>query len=126
MSKEIEAGLAFELKEKVVKEKTAAMIGSGLLEVYSTPSMIALMENTAFQCVQSHLNEGDTTVGSEVNIRHLKPTALNKEVSAKATVTEVDGRKLVFSVEAFDEDGKIGAGTHTRYIVNNERFMQKI
>ncbi|MDR1006254.1 MAG: thioesterase family protein [Bacteroidales bacterium] len=106
--------------------KTAEAVGSGLLPVFATPSMIALMEETAHRSVASYIPNGSTTVGILINIQHIKPTALGKKVFCISKLDKTDGRRLFFSVEAYDEDGKIGFGTHERSIVDTERFMAKL
>ncbi|MGF1638840.1 MAG: thioesterase family protein [Cyclobacteriaceae bacterium] len=126
MTKELIPGIKGTLSETVVFDKTAASVGSGLIEVYATPAMIALMENTANQLVQDYLGEGENTVGSEVNIKHVKPTPIGMQVSCEATVVAVEGRKITFEVKAWDEQGDIGLGVHTRFIINTEKFMQKL
>jgi predicted thioesterase len=88
--------------------------------------MVALMENAAMLCVQPELAEDESTVGSQIAVSHVKPTALGKNVSAKATLLSREGRKLTFHVEAHDEDGLIGEGEHTRYIINKEKFLSKL
>ena len=104
----------------------ACTIGSGDLHVLATPMMVALMENAAMLCIQPELAEGESTVGSMVGVSHIKPTALGKKVSAKATLLSREGRKLTFHVEAHDEDGPIGEGEHVRYIINKEKFLLKV
>lgn len=112
---------------KIVSEgDTAQSVGSGTLSVFSTPMMVALMENAAMKAAEQLLSEEDTTVGSELNVKHLRPTAVGEEVEATATLTSQEGRKLTFSVVVTDKNGTIGEGTHIRYIVNIERFMSKI
>ncbi|MBR5532105.1 MAG: thioesterase family protein [Bacteroidales bacterium] len=112
---------------KIVSEgDTAQSVGSGTLSVFSTPMMVALMENAAMKAAEQLLQEGESTVGSELNIKHLRPTAVGEEVEATATLTSQEGRKLTFSVVVTDKNGTIGEGTHIRYIVNIERFMGKI
>ena len=125
MEIELKPGMSYTASQVVVYEDTAAKYGSGLVEVYATPAMITLMENTALKTVHTHLPEGYNTVGFEVNIRHLKPTPIGMKVECTATLQEVDDKKLVFHVVANDEEGKIGEGTHTRFIINTKKFMEK-
>ena len=111
----------------IVEDKhLACTVGSGDLSVLATPMMVALMENAAMLCVQSELAEGESTVGSQISVSHIKPTALGKKVSAKATLLSREGRKLTFHVEAHDEEGLIGEGEHTRYVINKEKFLSKL
>lgn len=104
----------------------AAAMGSGDLDVFATPAMVALMENAAMKAVASALPEGSTTVGALMNTSHVKPSALGDTVTATAVLTEVEGRKLTFEVRAEDSQGLIGEGTHVRYIVDRERFLSKL
>lgn len=122
----METGLTFTSKAVVKKENTAITMGSGDMEVFATPAMVALMENAAMKAVAAELSEGATTVGAMMNTSHIKPSPLGAEVSATAVLTEVDGRKLTFSVKVSDEAGVIGEGTHIRYIVDRERFLSKL
>lgn len=122
----METGLTFTSKAVVKKENTAITMGSGDMEVFATPAMVALMENAAMKAVAAELSEGATTVGAMMNTSHIKPSPLGAEVSATAVLTDVDGRKLTFSVKASDEAGVIGEGTHIRYIVDRERFLSKL
>jgi len=109
-----------------VEEKdTALTYGSGSLRVYATPAMIALMENTAMNAVAAYLEEGETTVGTEINVKHLSATPVGGTVTCEAELTEIDGRRLVFSVKASDNRGVIGEGTHQRFIVKTEKFIAK-
>ena len=110
----------------VAEQHLACTVGSGDLPVLATPMMVALMENAAMLCVQPDLAEGESTVGSMVNVSHIKPTALGKKVSAVATLLSREGRKLTFHVEAHDEEGLIGEGEHVRYIINKEKFLSKL
>ena len=110
----------------VAEQHLACTVGSGDLPVLATPMMVTLMENAAMLCVQPDLAEGESTVGSMVNVSHIKPTALGKKVSAVATLLSREGRKLIFHVEAHDEEGLIGEGEHVRYIINKEKFLSKL
>ena len=112
-------------EEVVTAEKTAASVGSGLLPVYATPMMIALIELTACSSVQEQLEEGQGTVGTQLNVAHLSATPVGMKVWAETEVTAVEGRKITFSVKAFDEKGLIGEGTHQRFVIDNERFLKK-
>ncbi len=118
-------GIKNEIKIDVTKDKTAAVVGSGLLEVFATPAMIALMEQTASESVMQQLEEGTTTVGTKINVEHLSATPVGMEVRCVSTLTAADGRKLSFEIEAYDEVGLIGKAYHERFIVASERFMQK-
>lgn len=111
----------------IVDERHLAVtVGSGDLEVLSTPSMMALMENAAMLAVQDALEEGMTTVGGHITSSHLKPTAKGKMVSATAILTGINGRRLTFKVTAQDENGIIGEGEHLRFIVDRRKFMGKL
>jgi len=109
----------------VVPENTAAAVGSGALEVFSTPSMIALMEKAALECVAPFLEEGQTTVGIKLQVDHLAATPLGLAVRAEAELVSVDRRVLNFKVAAYAADELIGEGFHQRCIVDAERFMSK-
>ena len=109
----------------VTPEKTAKTVGSGLLEVFATPAMIALMEETASESVAPALAEGSTTVGTLVNVAHVAATPVSAPVWCETELIEVEGRKLTFSVKAYDNAGLIGEGTHERFIVFSEKFMAK-
>ena len=119
-------GLSFTAKMRVTPEVTAEYIGSGDLAVLATPAMCALMENATMMAVASHLDEGQTTVGTMLNIEHLRATKVGKEITATAVLTEINGRELKFNIAARDEVGMIGEGTHNRFIVNREKFMSKL
>jgi predicted thioesterase len=122
----LETGITYTAKQIVEPKDTAAQYGSGLVEVFATPAMIALMENAALNTVLPYLGEEHNTVGFEVNIRHIKPTPVGMKVECTATLTEIEGKRLVFKLEAKDEEGKIGEGTHVRYIINSKKFMQNL
>lgn len=109
----------------VTHEMTAAAMGSGALEVFATPSMIALMEGTAQEAVQSLLEEGQGTVGTHIDVKHLAATPVGMKVTCVAEVQEVDRRRITFSVKAYDEVELIGEGTHERFVISNEKFFAK-
>lgn len=109
----------------VTDEVTAATVGSGMLPVFATPSMIALIEKAAAESVASDLEPGMTTVGTKLDIAHTAATPVGMAVRAETELSEIDGRRLVFTVRAFDEVGEIGSGTHERFIVNAEKFLAK-
>jgi predicted thioesterase len=121
----IPVGVDYTATEIVTKDNTASRYGSGLVDVFATPAMVALMEKAALNAVLPHLPEGFNTVGTEVCVKHTKATPMGWEVYSKAILKEVDGKKLVFEVVAWDKEGEIGRGTHTRYIIDSKRFMEK-
>ena len=121
----LEVGIKGKDTVQVVYENTATAVGSGVLEVFATPMMIALMEKTACNSVIPYLDEGDGSVGTELNVKHVAATPIGMTVTCESELIEVDGRRLVFKVEAYDEVGLIGKGTHERFIVNNEKFQTK-
>lgn len=113
-------------QEIVVSEKdTAKVHKSGTLDVLATPAMIALMEETAWKSVAEHLESGMGTVGVKLDIKHLAPTPVGMKVWCETLLEEVEDRKLVFSIKAFDETGEIGKGNHERFIVEEEKFQSK-
>ena len=113
-------------EEIVVTEKlTADALGSGLLPVYGTPFMIALIESTACQSVIPELEEGQGTVGTKLEVEHLAATPVSMKVYCETELVEVDRKKLVFEAKVYDETGLVGQGTHTRFIIDNARFMEK-
>lgn len=122
----IETGKSSTQNITVEAKDTAAAYGSGKLAVYATPAMVALMENTAVKCLEGMLEEGCDTVGIAINVRHTKATAVGKTVFCKATVTETDGRRIHFEIEAWDEKDKIGTAEHDRFIISPEKFMSKL
>ena len=121
----IEIGMKYTTKITVEEKDTAKTVGSGTLLVLATPKMIALMEEAAYKAIESGLEEGTSSVGTLMNVKHLAATPVGMEVYATATVTSVDGRKIEFMVEAYDEAGKIGEGTHERFIVAEKKFVEK-
>jgi fluoroacetyl-CoA thioesterase len=118
-------GLSSMESQRVTSNTTALHYGSGLIEVFATPAMIALMEKAALKAVNPKLPEGYTTVGVEVSVKHIKATPKGMKIKSEATLKEVNGNKLLFEVIAWDEEGEIGRGTHSRKIVEAEKFMSR-
>lgn len=121
----MEKGIKFSIERRVTERMTARVMGSGTLDVFATPSMIALIEETAWRSVAPHLESGMATVGTLLNVAHVAPTPVGMTVKCETELTEVDGRRLVFSVTVSDECGEIGRGTHERFIINEEKFQKK-
>ena len=123
----IEIGAKTTVEKTVTPELTAQVAGSGMLPVFGTPYMSALMENAAMTCLQSFLEEGQGSVGTHLDISHDAPTPIGMKVWAEAEITAVseNGKMVDFAVKAWDESGPIGSGTHTRAIVKNEKFLAK-
>ena len=122
----IEAGLTYSGRMIVGPSATAEYIGSGDMPVLATPALAALMENAAMTAVAAELPEGSTTVGTRLELSHVKASAVGAEVTAEAVLTAVDGRRLTFRIEARDGQGLIGECIHERFIVDRERFLAKI
>lgn len=122
----LKTGLKNSVDIIVTDDLSAKNMGSGSLCVLATPALIAGMENVCMNCVRPFLEEGFTTVGTKVNIAHLAATPLGDTVTYSCELIEIDRRRLVFAVQAFDSKGKTGEGTHERFIVDAERFMSKI
>lgn len=110
----------------VGQSDTASSYGSGLIDVFATPAMIAFMEKTAMLSIQSELPAGYITLGTEICVTHVKATAIGKSVTCETELIEINGKKLLFKVRAFDKAGLIGEGTHRRYIVNAEEFVNRL
>lgn len=121
----MEVGIKNSISTLVDKGNTAKYVGSGNLEVFATPSMISLIEETAWKSVTPFLNDGESTVGTKLDISHLSATPIGMKVTCVTELIEIDRRKLVFRVEVFDEVCKIGEGTHERFIVVNDKFLTK-
>ncbi len=122
---DITVGTKAEVSALVEREDTALEVGSGSLLVYATPCMAALMEGAACEALEGLLSEEQTTVGIELNLKHLAATPVGMEVRAEAEVTAVDGKILTFAITAYDEAGKIGEALHKRAIVNSQKFLDK-
>ncbi len=122
----IQEGLTHTSQLTVTEAVTAIEMGSGDLPVLATPAMMALMENAAMLAVAPHLPEGSTTVGGHISASHIKPTPVGETVTATATVTKVDGKKIEFEVKAHWGDVLLGEGSHLRFIVDREKFMSRL
>ena len=122
----LEIGLKYESVVEVTSANSAKTMGSGDMDVFATPSMVALMENAAMMAVASALPEGSATVGTQINTSHIKASPIGATITASAQLTEVEGRMLTFAVKAWDEKGVIGEGVHTRFVVDRERFLSKL
>ena len=118
-------GLKGRSETVVTTGNTAAALGSGLLPVFATPAMIALIENAAVQATDGALDEGCGTVGTHLDVSHDAATPIGLRVWAEAELTAVEGRALTFAVTAYDERGPIGKGTHSRFVIQNEKFLAK-
>ena len=123
---EIKVGLKAEVSTVVEREDTALEVGSGSLLVYATPCMVALMEGAACEAIADCLSDTKTSVGTELNIKHLSATPVGLEVRAEAEVTAVEGNTITFQVTAYDEAGKIGEGTHKRVVISTQKFLDKV
>ena len=126
MEHNIKVGMTYNFERVVTKELSAETVGSGNVAVFATPCMITMMERAAEQCVINNLAEGFGTVGTLVNVEHCAATPLGMKVTAKAMLRQIDGRKLIFDVEAHDERELIGRGTHERFIIQKEKFMARV
>lgn len=122
----IETGIKGHKEQIVTPEMSAARVGSGLVDVFATPMLVALVEQTCHESVLPHLGEGQGTVGTLVNVSHTSATPIGKRVWCDSELVEVDRRRLVFSVKAYDEAGLIGEGTHERFIIDSAKFMEKL
>jgi fluoroacetyl-CoA thioesterase len=120
---ELTPGLTGTVEAIVTEADTAARLGSGLVPVLGTPALVGLMEGAAVQSLVGHLSLGRTSVGGRIDVRHLAPTPVGMRVGARAELSKVEGRRLVFHVEAWDEIERIGEATHERFIVDVERFV---
>ncbi len=126
MEYNLKIGLEGYSETKVTKENSASSYGSGLIDVFATPAMVALMENASYKAVEDLLPDGYSTVGINVNVDHTKATKMGLLVKAKAKLIKIDRKKLTFEVIGEDEEGVIGKGLHTRYIINKKKFMENL
>jgi predicted thioesterase len=121
----IEPGLTGETRRVVTEDDTAERWGSGLVPVFGTPSLVGLMENAAVEALDGRLPPGHTSVGGRMDVRHLAPTPVGMDVHARAELLEVEGRRLVFHIEAWDEVERIGEATHERFVIELDPFVAK-
>ena len=122
----LEVGMRLEVERVVTENDTAAKAASGAVEVLATPIMIAWMEEVSLHLAQKELEEGFTTVGTEVNIKHLKGTLVGKTVKIISVLKEIDRKRLVFDVEVLEDGIAVGTGSHTRFIIDTAKFYEKL
>ena len=122
---ELKIGMEYTVSAKVTQNNTALAMQSGTLEVFATPAVSALMEKAAFQLVQPCLDEGITTVGTMIFLEHVSASPIGADITAKAVLTDMNGRKFCFDIFAYDNAGLIAQGKHERFSVKIEKFMQK-
>ena len=123
---ELTPGLVAELEQLVTDDDTASKWGSGLVPVFSTPALVGLMESAAVQALAGHLQPGQTTVGGHIDVRHLAATPVGMKVRARAELTAVEGRKLVFKIQAWDALESIGEALHERFLIDEVKFLAKM
>lgn len=126
MNEGIRVGLIGEAYTTVSESETARKLGSGSLDVYATPAMIALMEQAAVTAVDSALESTHASVGIEINVRHIAATPIGEQITAMAEITHVDGKRVRLEVRAWDEQEMIGEGSHMRYIIDIDQFMERL
>lgn len=122
----IETGIKGHREQIVTPEMSAARVGSGLVDVFATPMLVALVEQTCYESVLPHLDEGQGTVGTLVNVSHVSATPIGMRVWCDSELVEVDRRRLVFTIKAYDDAGLIGEGTHERFVIDTAKFMDKL
>lgn len=122
----LQTGLSYSLEKITTSADSATTYGSGMVDVLATPAMIGFMEKTCLELALDHLEPGFSTVGTAVDIKHIKATPIGMKINCIAALTEINGKMLKFWVEVFDEQGKAGEGFHTRAIINVEKFMAKL
>lgn len=121
----MEKGIKNIIEIKVNQSNTAVSMNSGTLSVFATPAMVALIEETAWRSIMPCLDEGLSTVGTRLDIEHVSPTPVGMNVKCETELIEIDGRRLKFKTNVYDETGLIGTGTHERFIVNTVKFQTK-
>lgn len=125
MDNNLKIGITAQVGKTVSEDDTAVKFGSGGVRVFATPMMVALMENAALNAVDPHFGEDSATVGLSLNVKHLAATPVGMKVTAAAELIGIEGKKLTFKVEAYDEQEKIGEGIHERYIIKLSKFLEK-
>ena len=123
--KEMQPGIKGFQEMTVTDRDTAAVYGSGSLEVFGTPAMIALMEKTALTSIEPFLEDGEGSVGTALDVKHTAATPVGMKVTCESELVEADRRRLVFRLNVRDEAGPVGEGTHERFVIDNKKFMQK-
>ena len=123
---EIAVGLRGQIVTRVTADQTAAALGSGDVPAFGTPALVALVEAAAVNALAGRLPPDETTVGTWLEVRHLAATPVGAEVRAEATLVAVEGRKLTFTVIAYDDRGTIGEGRHERMMLSRDRFLAKL
>ena len=121
----LNTGIKNTMTIKVTNDKTAKVLGSGTLDVFATPAMVALMEQTAAQSVQPLLENGVTSVGTKINVEHLSADPVGIEVTCESTLVEIDNRRLVFDIVVSDKHSVVGKAYHERFLIKSESFMTK-
>ncbi len=123
---ELQLGLKAKFEIIVSPNDTARQYGSGSLDVFASPALVALMEKTAMKAIENNLQKGQNSVGTEINIKHIKASPLGEAVLCIAELIEIEDSRLNFRVEAFDTKGMIAHGHHQRFLINEKLFMEKI
>ncbi len=121
----LEPGMTAELEILVGEADTATRWGSGLVPVFSTPALVGLMESASVRALSGHLSPGQTTVGGHIDVHHLAATPVGMKVRARAELTAVEGRKLTFHIQAWDEVEAIGEATHERFVIDEAKFVAR-
>ncbi|MFI3283620.1 MAG: thioesterase family protein [Erysipelotrichaceae bacterium] len=122
----MEIGISLTIEKTTCEQDSAQYVKSGRVNVFATPMMIALMEQTAATLVQTYLEEGQTTVGTAINTTHIAATPIGMKVHATATLVQIENRALTFEIKAYDEKECIGEASHTRFIINQDKFEEKV
>ncbi len=122
----LQTGIKGKIELTVTKDKCAGAIGSGELDVFATPAMIALIEETCWKSVAPFLQPGEGTVGTALNVRHVAATPVGLRVTCETELTLLDRRRMVFDIKVFDPFGLVGEGTHERFLIQYDKFMQKV